>query len=743
MTDTVSFAEELFELLRSQSNAQKHILFAHTIPPHEAVFSPQNNVLEVPFQRLYSHQGDVLEKTSQGKNVAIATATASGKTFATVLPYLVELKNNPTGCLLCIAPTHALAEQWCYCLREWCPDKSVESFTGDTPNDERESIRRNAQIIVTTPDMFHVSLLPYHYGWRSFYQRLRYVIIDESHIYRGVFGSHIAHILHRFRRVMIYHTQKFPIILFATATIGNPKEHTESLLGQSVEAITQSGSPNGGRLFVLWQPRNSSLHSDEATNLMVFFLKQRVRTLLFGQQRQSVERIARNVQNRLPSDLKSKVAAYRSGYHPTHRKTIQEKLVDGQLLGVVSTNALELGIDIGDLAVVIMDGFPGSVASLWQQAGRAGRGKKAAFVLLVLRENALDQYFASYPERLFLAQAEHALINTKNPYILRTHLHCAAKELPLSKQDVLEFGQDAVIYADDLVREGYFIKEGNTYRLKDQKSNPAYHASIRQIGEPLTILDEKERAIEEKIDLPHAVMECYQGAIYLSRGAMYQVERLDLEKKQVFARRCEVNYYTEPLVHVEITITKTYPETTVLPHGQLHVGEIEVKRTVLGYTRKQNHTHTNLGSEDLKEPFSLTLHTQGCWVTIDEPLMEELLGKKYDCLGCLHAVEHAMISFLPLFILGDARDMGGLSLTEHQQTQKATFFLYDGYEGGIGYAQEAFYLFKQLTHATLEGLLHCSCESGCYACIQTPQCGSKNLHLDKAGAIYLLRAFMK
>ncbi len=294
MTENVPLADELFELLRSQLYAQTHILFAHTIPPHEGVFSSQKSIPHMPFQQLYSHQGDVLEKTRQGKNVAIATATASGKTFATVLPYLVELSNNPTGCLLCIAPTLALVEQWCDRLREWCPNKSVKAFTGDTPDDERKSIRNNAQIIVTTPDTFHVSLLPYHHGWKSFYQRLQYVIIDESHIYRGVFGSHLAHILHRFRRVMAYHTQAFPTILFATATIGNPKEHTESLLGQSVEAITQSGAPNGGRLFVLWQPRNSHLHSDEAAKLMVFFLRQGVRTLLFGQQRQSVERIARN-----------------------------------------------------------------------------------------------------------------------------------------------------------------------------------------------------------------------------------------------------------------------------------------------------------------------------------------------------------------------------------------------------------------------------------------------------------------
>ena len=741
MSEGLLFAKALLQQLQAHKGARQHILYVHSSPATRATFSSLSLPGQDMFEHLYSHQGEVLEHAQQQKHVVVATATASGKTFATVLPYLVTLQQDPQACLLCIAPTRALVEQWCDRLAQWCSGLSVAAFTGDTPEQKKETIRRNAHVIVTTPDKFHVSMLPYHHGWRSFYQRLSYIILDESHTYRGVFGSHMAHILLRFKRVAA-HYRSSPTLLFASATIGNPQEHTESLFGQTIEPITQSGAPTGGRLFVLWQPTNTFFHSEDATKLMAFFVKRGIRTLLFGQQRQSVERMAKRVCDWLPKQLHSQVAAYRSGYHPQQRKRIHHALMRGELTGVVSTNALELGIDIGDLDVVIMDGFPGSVASLWQQAGRAGRGKKAALVILVLRENALDQYFSTQPQRLFQARAENALINTKNPYILRIHLHCAAKEFPLSQQDIEAFGSDAVKYAEDLVRDGLFVKEGNTYRLKDQRSSPAYGESIRNIGRPLTIVDECNNEVEEALDLPHAVTECHPGAIYLSRGEMYHVKALDLRAGQIHVQRCEVNYYTEPLVNVEIALTRTYPETKAFPHVVVHVGEVEVQRTVYGYLRKHMQSHTTLGIEELEEPLPLSLPTQACWVTVDESLMNELVGKQYDPLGCLHAVEHAMIAFLPLFILGDARDMGGLSEKTHFQTKQATFFLYDGYPGGIGHAQEAFYLFRELAQATLEGLLHCPCEAGCYACVQTPQCGSKNQHLDKAGAIYFLQTLL-
>ncbi len=743
MSDDTLSAQQLLALLQTKPHAHRRILYTHSIPAQSAAYSTYDPVPGGMFPQLYTHQGDVLEKALQKEHVVLATATASGKTFATALPYLTELRNDPNARLLCIAPTRALVEQWGEQLTSWCPGVLVKTYTTNLSDSEKRTIRQQAQVVVITPDMFHMSMLPYHQGWSTFYHFLRYVIIDESHMYRGVFGTHMALILHRFRRILSHYRETLPIFLFATATIGNPKEHAKHLLRQPVEAITQNGAPSGGRLFVLWQPHDPLLHSDAAAELMAFFVNHGVRTLLFGQQRQSVERMAKMVQLQLPEQAKTKVMAYRSGYLPEQRKAIQDDLVSGKLLGGVSTNALELGINIGHLKVAILDGFPGSVSSLWQQAGRAGRGTQSALVVLVLRENALDQYFAAYPDRLFEARAERALLNTQNPYILRSHIHCAAKEFPLTRRDIDEFGQEAMHHVEELVRDGHFIKEGNTYHLQNNKYSPAYHTAIRQIGEPLQIVDEQGKAIEDAIDHTHAIMECYPGAIYLSRGMSYRVQKLDLEKHRVTVQSCEVSYYTEPLVQTEIEILKTYPETTALPHARVFAGEVDVKRKVHGYTRRQNQTHVVLRTEELKEPLPLILRTQACWVAPDEELMRQALVRSYDALGCLHATEHAMIAFLPLFILGDSRDMGGLSLfPKHPQTQSATFFLYDGYPGGIGYAQEAFHLVKPLARATLEALVRCPCEAGCYACIQSPQCGSKNANLDKAGAIFLLRVLL-
>ena len=366
------------------------------------------------------------------QHVALATPTASGKTLATTLAYLETRRTDPDATLLCLAPTRALVEQWCQTLASWNPGIAVEWFTGDTPTSDRAALRKRVQILVTTPDMLHRSVLPYHRGWHRFLHALRAVIIDESHTCRGVFGSHVALILRRLQRVAsLYNDRSFPFLL-ATATIGNAAEHAATLIGQDVTTLTQSGAPRGERTIALWQPPEGRSHSDEAAGLMAFFVSHGVRTLLFGQQRQSVERMALQVQDHLPVHLRKKVAAYRAGFLDSKRKEIQRDLSCGELVGVVSTNALELGIDIGELDVVILDGFPGSVASFWQQAGRAGRGTEPSLVILVLRQNALDQYFAAHPSHLFEASSEQAIIDVGNPYILPDHLRCAAHERRLT-----------------------------------------------------------------------------------------------------------------------------------------------------------------------------------------------------------------------------------------------------------------------------------------------------------------------
>src|SRR5579885_481370 len=460
---------DLVTSLRTWRECNEQLLYKYCIDSAPA------RTLSVPYRlppgysTLYSHQAEATQAALNNRHVVIATPTASGKTLATALAYLETRRVEPNVTLLCLAPTRALVEQWHQTLTSWNPGVAVEWFTGNTPTVDRAELRRRVQILVTTPDMLHRSILPYHRGWRRFFQQLRGVIVDESHIYRGVFGSHIALILRRLQRVAsLYNSHPFPFLL-ATATIGNAAEHTAALIGQDVTTLMQSGAPRGERTIVLWQPPEGRSHSDEAAGLMGFFVSQGVRTLLFGQQRQSVERIALQVQDCLPIHLRKTVAAYRAGFLDSKRKAIQRHLSSGELVGVVSTNALELGIDIGELDVVILDGFPGSVASFWQQAGRAGRGTQPSLVVLVLRQNALDQYFAAHPDHLFEASSEQAIIDLGNRFILPDHLRCAAHERRLTARELSLFGEQAQEVADLLVSTGQLGKVGAFYVSQEER----------------------------------------------------------------------------------------------------------------------------------------------------------------------------------------------------------------------------------------------------------------------------------
>jgi DEAD/DEAH box helicase domain-containing protein len=567
------------------------------------------------------------------------------------------------------------------------------------------------------------------------------VIIDESHIYRGVFGSHMGHLLRRLQRILRYYRVSSPTFLFASATIGNPAEHASLLLNQSVHAITQNGAPSGGRRIVLWQPPDKRTHSDEAAGLMAFFLTRGVRTILFGQERQSVERIVRTVRKQLPAMQRQQVVAYRAGYMAAERHAIQHKLATKDLLGVVSTTALALGIDVGDLDVAILDGFPGTIASFWQQAGRAGRRERSALTILVLRDDALDQYFALHPEKLLGEPAEQALINVSNPYILPAHLLCAAHERPLVEQEIERFGSAARETVSRLVEQEKLKKHEGKYYIRGSAEHLTREINLRQIGRRLTIVH-RGRALEDT-DIHHAVNECYPGAVYFSQGNSYVVEQLDLQRGEILVEARDTAYYTEPFGTTDVQIRETQEQMTQAD-AELHVGNVLITHRVSGYVRKHQTYHSVLKREELTEALEIPLETKAFWMTIDDSLINELLYRHYDPAGALHAAEHSMIALLPLIVMGDRRDMGGVSiLPAHPQTERATIFIYDGYPGGIGYAEEAYRQFTALVRATHEALLACPCETGCYACVQSPSCGNQNRSLDKAGAIYLLATLVQ
>ena len=740
-----SYADVLLAELQAWNECEEQIVSSHVTPAREVAYAEIEEevraVLPAEIQSLYEHQALALEHALKREHVTLATATASGKTLALALPARLRRIANGEASMLCVAPTRALVEQWCEYLRAWDPSVVVESYTQDTPEEARGAIRRRVQCLVTTPDMMHVSLLAHHSLWSHFLSHLQDVIIDESHIYRGVFGSHMGHLLRRLQRILRYYRVSSPTFLFASATIGNPAEHASLLLNQPVHAITQNGAPSGGRRIVLWQPPDKRTHSDEAAGLMAFFLTRGVRTILFGQERQSVERIVRTVRKQLPAMQRQQVVAYRAGYMATERNTIQRKLATKDLLGVVSTTALELGIDVGDLDVAILDGFPGTIASFWQQAGRAGRRERSALTILVLRDDALDQYFALHPEKLLGQPAEQALINVSNPYILPAHLLCAAHERPLLEQEIEQFGPAARATVTHLVEQEKLKQNQGRYYIRGNAEHITREINLRQIGKRFTIVH-KGRTLEDT-DIHHAINECYPGAVYFSQGNSYVVEQLDLQRGEIQVAARDTAYYTEPFGTTNVQILETQEQMTQVD-AELHVGNVLITHRVSGYVRKHQTYHSVLKREELTEELEIPLETKAFWMTIDDPLMNELLYRHYDPAGALHAAEHSMIALLPLIVMGDRRDMGGVSiLPAHPQTERATIFIYDGYPGGIGYAEEAYRQFTALARATHEALLACPCETGCYACVQSPSCGNQNRSLDKAGAIYLLATLLR
>jgi DEAD/DEAH box helicase domain-containing protein len=738
------YAEQLFARLKEWTNCAEQVKAHHRTPARTAhyitVSKDMEALLPPGITQLYTHQQQALQAAQSGQSLTIATATASGKTYAMALPSRLRRQQDSAATLLCIAPTRALIEQWKERLAAWDPTICVETYTGDTPQSERAAIRGRAQALIITPDLLHMGMLPYHRGWASFLSRLQDVIVDESHTYRGIFGSHFSLILRRLQRVIALYRRTPPTFLFGSATIGNPNDHAVQLLGKPVSAITESGAPSGGRFTLLWQPSDERSYIDEAAGLMAFFVGQGIRTILFGQARQTVEKMLRQVKTLIPASLHTKVVAYRAGYTKGERRAIEQRLACGDLFGIVSTSALEIGIDLGDLDVSIVAGFPGSISSYMQQVGRAGRRNRSALSILVLREDALDQYFSQHPAMLLDAPAERALVNVGNPYILPAHLLCAAYESPLTPADLDLFGPSAQKTIQELAEQGKLRSRGERYFLSDASKSIAFQVNLRQVGQRLTIAASGRRI--EETDLHHAVTECHPGAIYYSQGTSYQVRQLDLEGGCIDVFPHETPFYTEPLIEtdVEILLSEHHQKR---PHIELYSGQVIVTRQVEGYVKRHSQYRNILEKCALPEILSVPLETKALWMLLSDDLIDVLVKHHHDPAGSLHAVEHGMIALLPLFVLGDRRDVGGVSIVpSHPQTQQATIFIYDGYPGGMGYSEEAYRQWEALAKATLETLISCDCTGGCYRCIMSPKCGNQNRPLDKAGATFLLQQLL-
>ena len=715
------------------------------VPARDAILAPLPEALHPRVREalaaqgvdaLYAHQAEAWEAAARGEHFVVTTGTASGKTLAFNLPVLDALAHEPKQRALYLYPTKALAQDQLRALGSFrLPKLRAAIYDGDTAADRRWQVRKWANLILSNPDMLHVGVLPHHDRWGDVLTNLAYVIVDEAHVYRGVFGSHVANVLRRLRRLArVYGAD--PQFLLASATIANPGELATRLLGVETTVIGDDAAPRAERTVALWNPpltdeelglRASAL--GEASKLMADLVERGLRTLCFAKSRRAAELIHRFTADRLGDD--SRLSPYRAGYTPQQRREIERRLLEGELLGVSATNALELGIDVGLLDCVISVGFPGTVASLRQQWGRAGR-RGHGLAVLVASEDALDQYFMREPRALLGRRVEAAILDHENPRVLDGHVRAAAFEAPLDDRDREVLG-DAALERAAVLPE---LKHTNAGYVWAGRDYPAARVSLRSTGpESFTIVDGLSGTVLGIAEQERAFTTVHEGAIYLHLGESYRVRALDLENRTALVEPFSGDYYTQ--AKTETTTAIVEPRRSDRRLGvELTFGSVVVTDQVVGYQKKSIQTQESLELVPLELP-QTEFETEAVWF-LPEAWMLEGLEQMPRLLGSLHAAEHSLIALLPLWAMCDRWDIGGLSTNLHFQTGRPTIFVYDGHSGGVGIAERGFDVFEGWAEDTAKLLRGCPCERGCPSCVQSPKCGNLNEPLDKAGALTLL-----
>ncbi|ARU45398.1 DEAD/DEAH box helicase [Corynebacterium silvaticum] len=712
-------------------------------------------------QQLYAHQQEVAHNAWEKIDTVIATGTSSGKSLGYQLPILSCLAYDSTACAIYLTPTKALGSDQLNAVTQLVQEaqtmggdtvRSVHPapYDGDTPSDARSGIREQSRFIFTNPDMLHAGILPNHQRWARLLRHLRFIVIDECHSYRGVFGAGVSLVLRRLLRIAARYGST-PTVILASATSNNPSEHAELLLGRPVHAVTTDSAPTGARTVMLWEPgfldgvegehgapvRRAA--SSEAASIMATLIAEGARTLTFVRSRRQAEltalRCAEELSYHGRPDLARRISAYRAGYLAEDRRKIEEQLDNGELLGVASTNALELGIDVGGLDAVVTAGFPGTVASFWQQAGRVGRRGQGSLVTLVARDEPMDTYLVHHPEALLGRPIERTVFNPHNPHILAGHLCCAASEAPLSDAEINALGAQQV--AEQLEREGLLRHRRHGWFAVEKPGEPPAHelVSLRGSGSAITIVDETDGRVLGTIEQTRAVSQVHPGAVYLHRSETFVINSLDLDQRLALARPDAPDYSTYARSTTDIRILGDV-DKVANPAPGLWVSNLHVEVTdrVTGYVVKAPD-----GSVLDVVPLQLppqTLVTRAVAYTID-PLVLTQLGIT-DIPGALHAAEHAAIGILPLIATCDRWDIGGVSTELHPDTGLPTVFVYDGHPGGAGFADCGYDRFPEWIATTFDAIRSCSCESGCPSCVQSPKCGNGNSPLDKGGALTLL-----
>ena len=698
----------------------------------------------------WRHQVEAAQLARDGSHVVVATGTASGKSLAYQVPALTRLAEDPRACVLYLAPTKALARDQLTSVAELAdPSVRPAAYDGDTPMEEREWVRRHSRWIVTNPDMLHRGVLPAHQKWSSTLRRLAYVVVDECHAYRGVFGSHVGHVLRRLRRICRRYGAE-PVFLLASATVAEPAAAATRLVGAPVVAVTEDGSPRPGATFALWEPPltertgehgaplRRSAAADAAT-LLADLVERGARTLAFVRSRRSAESVAEQarhvLRDRGRADLARRVDSYRGGYLPEERRELERALSAGALLGVATTNALELGIDIAGLDAVVLAGYPGTLASLWQQAGRAGRAQRESLVVFVARDDPLDHYLAHHPRAVFGRPVEATVTDPSNPYVLGPQLCCAAAELPLVPEDLADFGGAAAeARVEELVAEGALRRRPTGWYWAG-RGRP--DVDIRGSGlAPVTIIEGDTGRLLGTVDGDAAHATVHTGAVYVHRGETYVVDEFDVDEAVAVVHPESPEWTTVARDVTDLAIVAT-DRSRSLGTVTAHTGVVDVTNQVVAYQRRRLGTGEVLAEFPLDLP-ARQLRTRAVWLTLDERAVGRAEVDDAELPGALHAAEHAAIGILPLLATCDRWDLGGVSTALHPDTGAATIVVYDGHPGGAGFAERGFAVLRRWLQATRATVASCECESGCPSCVQSPKCGNGNEPLDKAGAVRVL-----
>ena len=697
----------------------------------------------------WEHQVAAADLAWGGQSVVVATGTASGKSLAYLLPVLSTLLADDRATALYLAPTKALATDQLRAVRALnLMAVRASTYDGDTPREERDWVRQHGQLVLTNPDMLHRGVLPRHGDFSRLLKGLRYVVVDECHSYRGVFGSHVAQVLRRLRRVCRRYGAD-PVFILASATASDPAVSASRLTGVDVQAVTDDASPRGTTEFALWEPPLMPAYAGEhgapvrrsATaetgDLLADLVLEGARTLAFVRSRRGAEAVALNARRALAEvapDLPGRVAAYRAGYLPEERRELERRLQSGDLLGLAATNALELGVDVAGLDAVVLTGWPGTVASVWQQAGRAGRAGQGALAVFVARDDPLDTYLVHHPAALFGRPVEATVLDPANPYVLGPHLCCAAAELPLTPEDLPLFGPGVELVLADLVRRGLLRHRprGWFWTSRDRPD-----ADLRGGGgPPVRLVESATGRLLGTVDHDSSHSQAHTGAVYLHQGETYLVEQLDLTDSVALVCPADPDYSTSAREVTDLTVVEVL-RSAAYDGVVLSFGTVDVTHQVVGFLRKRVGSGEVLGEEPLDLP-ARELRTRAVWYTVAPELLEAAGITWSDVPGAAHAAEHAAIGLLPLFATCDRWDIGGVSTALHADTGLATVFVYDGHPGGAGFAERGYERGAPWLRATRDAIAACECATGCPSCVQSPKCGNGNEPLDKALAVRLL-----